>query len=68
MVLQVAGGKYKSDRSRSVARMGRNPLEMFSPPPLKKCVGHNLQLLDIVKKFGTPSENSSTPWCPKLVT
>jgi len=39
MVLQVAGGKYKSDRSRPVARMGRNPLEIFSPPPEKNVLG-----------------------------
>jgi len=41
-------------------------------PPLKKCLGHIVCItvvfvhaIDV--KFGPPSENSSTPWCPKLV-
>ena len=43
------------------------PIEIFSPP-LEKCFGHRLKLLDIVKKFGPILENSSPSWCPKLVT
>jgi len=41
---------------------GEPPLENFSPP-LEKCLGHSWQF----KKFGSPSENSSPPWWPKLV-
>jgi len=44
--------------NRPVTRGGEAPLENFSPP-LEKCVGHRLKLLDIVKKTWTLSENSS---------
>jgi len=36
----------------------RGELEIFSPL-LEKCVGNNLKILDIVKKIGPLSENSS---------
>jgi len=39
----------------------RTPLEKNSPAPLKNVLG-------IVWKFTAFSENSSPPWCPKLVT
>jgi len=38
---------------------GRSPPRKLLPL-LKKCVGHNLKLLDIVQKIGPLSENSSS--------
>jgi len=36
--------------ARSITRGAKPPLENFSPP-LKKCVGQNLKILDIVQKI-----------------
>jgi len=44
--------------TRPVTRGREAPLKNFSPP-LEKCVGHSLKLLDTVQKFGPLSENSS---------
>ena len=39
---------------------GETLLQNFSPPPMEKCVGHSIKLLDVVQKFRA-SENSSQP-------
>jgi len=44
---------------------GRSPLRTFFAPPLEKCVGHSLKLLDIVQKIWAPSENSSPLLVPQ---
>jgi len=50
-------------QARKQGEQGAYPhIKIFSP--LEKCVGHSLKLLDIVKKFGPLSENSSTPGDP----
>jgi len=58
--------------SRIVTRGGRRGakplLEKFSPP-LEKCVGHSLKLLETAKKIRAPLRKLfAPPWCPKLVT
>jgi len=45
----------------------RGTLAKSFAPLLKKCVGQ-LQLFTQFKKFRPLSENSSPPWCAKLVT
>jgi len=48
---------------------GQSPLKNY--PPLEKCVGPCIKLLDIVWKFWAPLRklfSPPTPWCPKLVT
>jgi len=42
---------------------GSNTLENFSLP-LEKCVGHSLELLDTVQKFGPLLKTSSPPLLP----
>jgi len=49
----VIAGHSSNDQARN-----QGGLENFSPPP-EKCVGYSLKILDIVKKFGPLSENSS---------
>jgi len=39
---------------------GEAPLETFSPP-LEKCVGHSLKLLDIVQKLWAPRRKLFAP-------
>jgi len=41
--------------------------ENFSPP-LEKCVGHSLKILDIVQEMWAPRKTLHPSCCPKLVT
>jgi len=57
--------------TRPVRGRASLPGKTFSP--MKKCLGHiactTIVFVHVIKvKFGPPSENSSLPWCPKLVT
>jgi len=40
---------------------GWSPLENVSPPPLEKCVGHNLKILDVVQKSWASLEKLFAP-------
>ena len=40
--------------TRPVTKGGEVPLEKFSPPPLEKCVGYSLKLLNKVQKIWAP--------------
>ena len=42
-------------------------LEIFLPP-LEKCVGYSLKLLDVVQKNWAPQKTLHPSWCSKLVT
>ena len=44
----------------SVSSPAKGSWKYFLPP--WKCVGHSLQLLDIIKKIGPLLENSWSPW------
>jgi len=46
------------------------PVANFLPPPLEKCVGHNLKLLEYCssKNLGPSQKTLRLAWCPKLVT
>jgi len=64
----TASAIFVHDKSRSVTTGEQErqtpPAKFF--PPLEKCVGHNLKLLDIVKKFWATLRKPS--YCPNLVT
>jgi len=55
---------------------GAKPLQENFLPPLEKCVGYSLKLLDIVQKIWAPLKKNWGPsqktlrpsWCPKPVT
>ena len=57
--------RFTRPATRGRAWGAKTPLENFSPP-LEKCVGYILKLLDIVQKIWAPQKNLPS-WCPKLV-
>ena len=66
--LYVCSVKFYTFTHRPVTRRaqgGEDPLENVRHP-LEKCVGHSLKQLDIVKKYGPLSENSS-PLCGAII-
>jgi len=63
----VANGCAKPGKSKPVTRGDEAPLENFLPP-LEKCVGYSLKILDVVQKFWVPQKTLRPSWCPKLVT
>jgi len=58
---------WKQARNQGARKGSETPPAKFFAP-LEKYVGHSLNYRTKFKKFGPISENSSPPWCPKLVT
>jgi len=67
LLLLLSGFRPANSYKQACNGGGKPPRENFSPP-LEKCVGHNLKILDIVQKNLAPQKTLRPSWCPKLAT
>jgi len=58
---------FTIDTSFSAPKQGEAPLENISPP-MEKCIGHNVKLLDTFQKICAPQKTLRPSWSHKLVT